>query len=369
MPEVKSSENGGKDNSSVTKAGDSSLSDAWPMVAVIVAFTVFISSNIGLTEFNSWALKEDQWPGFHFAFFYTMFHALVSFLFSYCLSVCVVKPDLGPPSFEQLWKYKLAVVPMALCTTINNGLNNASLSMVSLFVNQSIKAILPAPVMLFSCLLAGSRFKAPRIATVLIICVGSVLASYYKISMSHTTNSVLGVFVCTVSMLGGAFRPVIAMMFMKDSPTHPKLHPTVFLCYDTGLSFIMMTTLWVADWKGCTESIAYMADPNTTGVGIAIILTGSAIAFFFNLSQYYAIKLSSALTITIGSAVVKITLLIASAVQAEVDDPVSWSGVGIVVIAIVAYSFISYTEKPDAPSKDAKQAAAPSEKTPLNVKP
>lgn len=356
---------GGGSIESGGKTADAPAEKPLPLWYGAVAMTTFILANIGLTEFNSWALKADEWPGFHFSFFYTMFHALVGCAVSYGLSVCVVKPELGPPTLEQLWKYKNAMIPLAMCTVINNGLNNASLSMVSLFVNQSIKAILPLPAMILSCLLAGKRYGPPIIITVLSLCVGSVLASYYKISSSSSSSSFIGVILCSCSMLGGSARPVISMMVMKDSPTHPKLSPTVLMCYDSGLSFLMMLFLWAVSPQERSESIAYLGDSKTTAIGIMIICIGAGIAFFFNLSQFLTVKFTSALTVTIASGVVKIILLIASAMQVGLSDPISWSGVGIVLVAIVAYSYLAYTESQQPKPSSEK---SPSEKTPLNVK-
>jgi hypothetical protein len=75
---------------------------------------------------------------------------------------------------------------------------------------------------------------------------------------------------------------------------------------------------------------------------------------------------TTALTATVGSSGVKVLLIVVSAVQIGVADPVSWSGVAIVVASLVTYSYLNL-QKP-APKPPAADAEAPKEGTPL-IKP
>ena len=85
-------------------------------------------------------------------------------------------------------------------------------------------------------------------------------------------------------------------------------------------------------------------------------------------------KLTSALTNGIVSSAVKIILIIASAFQAGLSDPVSWSGVGLVVVFLLYYTYLNLqpvTAQPP-PKIDPERGADPtqkgapaSEKTPL----
>ena len=83
---------------------------------------------------------------------------------------------------------------------------------------------------------------------------------------------------------------------------------------------------------------------------------------------------SGALTATVGSSGVKVLLIVVSAVQAGVNDPVSWFGVATVVVTLCAYSYLTLHEKPKPPPADtggieaATTAGAKTEQTPL-IKP
>ena len=314
---------------------------AWKQFLAITFFVIF---NIGLNEFNSWALTKGQWPGFHFTWFYTMFHMFVSAGAAYLLQWLVIKPKLGGPTFQQAWDYKLLIIPMGICSYMMNGLNNASLSLVSLFLNQAIKATMPMPTMFFSFLFAGKSYSAPMVFVVFCLCVGSILSVWYKVAndVDDRTSELVGVLMCVVGLAAASIKPVLVMMLTDGllSDKLPRLEPTVVLYYDCVLAFTCMLITW-ASLDERQESLAYLSDPETRGIGIVIIALGSVLAFLFNMSNFYFIKLTTALTSTVGGSGVKVLLILASAVQAGVNDTVSWCGVVTVVFAIIGYSYLN----------------------------
>jgi len=64
-------------------------------------------------------------------------------------------------------------------------------------------------------------------------------------------------------------------------------------------------------------------------------------AFAFNLSNFYFITLTTALTAAVGGSGVKVLLILVSAVQAGVADPVSWCGIGTVIISLCVYTYLT----------------------------
>jgi drug/metabolite transporter (DMT)-like permease len=337
--------------------------ELWKQVLVIFLFVGF---NIGLNEFNSWALRKDSWPGFHFTWFYTMFHMLVSAIAAYLLQLLVIKPKLGGPTFAQAWDYKLLIIPMGLCSFLMNGLNNASLALMSLFLNQAIKATMPMPTMFFSYLFAKKTYSPLMIFVVFCLCVGSVLSVWYKISTDKGGSQAMGVIMCLIGLLACSIKPVLVMMLTSGLLGDlPKLDTTVVLVYDCCIAFVCMLITW-ACLDEREQSIAYLADPNTRGIGIIIVICGSLMAFCFNMSNFYFIRFTTALTNTVGGSGVKVFLIVVSAVQIGVADPVSWSGVAIVVASLVTYSYLNL-QKP-APKPPAADAEAPKDGTPL-IKP
>ena len=285
-----------------------------------------------------------------------MFHMLVSSLAALLLMLTIAPPPSGLPSFRQFRDYADGLVLISLCTWMNVFLNNYSLTLVSLFVNQIIKASSPVPTIVLEGLLAKRRYTLGIVLSVLAICVGSAMAPYYKIRHSDMQSTALGVVACVVSMLASSLKPVVAMVIMSDRATteRPKLAPELLLFYDCMLSFCFFLLHWLCSWER-PISIAYLSNApvdapymeghDATWVALGIIATGSLMAFGFNLAVYYFVMLTSALTSTIGSNAVKIVIIFVAALQDSVNDAVSWSGIAVVATSTAAYVYFTFTDQ------------------------
>lgn len=345
-----------------------------PLHLQLIAFGAFATLNVGLNLYNSIALNEKNFhdfplnvnhePAFAFPVFYTMFHMIVSCFAAFLLSSTIAKPATGPPTFQQLWDYKYQMLPIALCTSLNASLNNMSLTMVSLFVNQVIKATAPLPTMIFSYTVAKKTYSYTTMAAVFFVVLGSCMAVFYQFAKGGSSQ-VLGVVSCLISLLAASFKPVIMMIVMEGTAEKPKLAPTVLMTYDFGLAFFPMCLYWLCSSE---RSASIMYEQHHFVTATIIICAGSMAAFLFNLANYYFILLTSALTSTIGSNGVKIGLICFSAAVAGVKDVTSWVGISITVSAIIAYGYIGYIEKnpPKKEQPDAEKGlVAANESTPL----
>lgn len=285
-----------------------------------------------------------QWPDFEFPVFYTMWHMIFSSVAALILLTYVNPAPTGLPTVRQFWEYKGALIPIAACTTLNAGLNNMSLTMVSLFVNQVIKASSPLPAAAFSYAFAGKTFSREVVGSVLLIVVGSMLANAHSVGAGGSGSSLTGVLLCATSLLANALKPVLQMLAMsRDTAERPKLAPTVVLFYDCGVSFFFMLAFWLLSSERAA-SLAYLEDPSLTMVGLGIICAGASMAFGFNLAVYYFVAYTSALTTAIGANGIKIFLISASAMAAGVTDFLSWLGIFIVIVAIIVYAYLNYQE-------------------------
>ena len=340
--------------------GDGAKNVPWQKQLLAVA--AFASTNIGLNVFNSWALHKGKWPDFEFPVFYTMWHMIVTSLAALLLLAFVNPAPTGMPSRAQFWEYKDGLIPIAICTTLNTGLNNLSLTMVSLFVNQVIKATAPLPTAFFSFVLAGKTYSQPILLAVATIVMGSILANVHSMtSSSSSDNSLLGVVICATSLLANALKPVLSMKLMSTSTVErPKLAPTVVLFYDSALSFVFMLVYWLLSPER-EAPVSYLANPATTFVGVGIVLCGASMAFTFNLAVYYFVLYTSALTCTVGANGIKILLITAGAISAGVTDALSWCGILLVTLAMAVYAYLNFTEsqRPKAPPGGAEPIAPP----------
>jgi drug/metabolite transporter (DMT)-like permease len=279
---------------------------------------------------------------------------IVSVSASFLLQWLVIKPKLGGPTFQQLWDYKQLLIPMGICTFLTSGLNNESLSRMPLFLDRAINATKPMPTMLFSFLFAKKTYSAFLMFVVFFLCLGSVLSVSFSFAHNQGGSEIAGVVMCVVGMLAASIKPVLVMMLTSGLQGDiTKLEPTVVLVYDSGIAFTLMLITWLClDER--QESIAYLSDPDTRAIGIIIIATGSTMAFAFNLSNFYVITLTTALTAAVGgSGVCGVLLILVSAVQAGLTDPVSWCGIGTVIISLCVYTYLTLeNRKPPAPDKE-----------------
>ena len=108
---------------------------------------------------------------------------------------------------------------------------------------------------------------------------------------------------------------------------------------------------------------------------------GATMAFGFNLSNYFFVLLTSALTTTVAANGVKVVNIIISALRDGVSDTRNWIGVALVCASLCIFAYFSYMAKRGVPpslqlpfvhkefsssTPDAK-AAKPTEGTPLRI--
>ena len=337
------------------------LRPRWQLQAL--SFTAFASTNICLNYYNAWALHPGHWPEFTFPILYTSAHMAAGFFASLCMLGMSTKLSEGVPSMRQLWPHRYSLLILSCCNTLAIGCNNMSLTRVSLFVNQVVKACSPMLTALFSCAIARKRYSIRVILSVCGITMGSflsVVGSMHRKSPygsggredeggvdSDSKSSLLGLLMVFVSLIATALKVVMMMVTMSGTPERPKLPPTVVLLCDTFLSFWMMLVFWlVLDERDA--SVAYLSDSHRRSTGVLVVGTGSAMAVVLLFAVYYNTALTSALSQVVGANFVKICLILGSAVQAGVTSPLSWLGITISISSISSYAYFSFTEKQNA---------------------
>lgn len=343
---------------------DSKPEATWYQTAI--AIFCFALGNVSLNYFNSWALGHSDVPGvgrggFNFPFFYTMFHMAASATAALLLMLtCRKPPPGGLPHLAQLQSYAWQLVPMAVLTMVNNGCNNWSLSLVSLVINQVIKVTAPLPTCLFEYILQGIVYNLQIYLTCCLLVAGAVMAVAANIMASQAEGgssagvqvTPLGIAVCVVSLCAASLKPVIQKIIMsggKALKDKPPLMPEQAMFWDTLIAFFLFLLVWLVVGPEREGSMAYLmgqtANPNSGWVGLGIILSGSTMAFFFNVATYYFIMYTSALTSTIGSLGLKIGILTASGITDHMSAPMAWVGIGLACVAIVLYGFFTWQFK------------------------
>jgi len=343
------------------------LTGHWLVITQVGVALSFAALNIGLNFYNAWLLKPSKQsvlvgdhlvtqtvegpvggqPDFTFPVFYTMWHMFASVLGASVIMLTVAKPKSGFPSFSQFMKYKWALVAIATCTSLSIGLNNASLTLISLFLNQVIRSTGPVPTMVFSAGLEGKTYGWGTILSCCAIIGSTILAIPF--SGHDQQTSVSGVIILLIAVLASSLKPVVMAMVMKGTPERPKLEPTVVLFYDTGLAFWFMLVYWLASNER-QEVIDYFKAGNG-GLATGLVIAGATQAFLFNLTNYFLVLLTSALTCTVTGNAVKVLNIVISAFITHLSEARNWVGVALVCLSLAAYAYFSHQEKIKPPPK------------------
>ena len=107
-----------------------------------------------------------------------------------------------------------------------------------------------------------------------------------------------------------------------------------------------MLIYWLASNER-EHAIEYLGNDGWYCAGL--ILVGATMAFGFNLSSYFFILLTSALTTTVAANGVKVINIVISALAAHISDTRNWLGVTLVCIALCVYAYFSYSAKKKPP--------------------
>ena len=196
--------------------------------------------------------------------------------------------------------------------------------------------------MIFSIMFEGKTYGWDMILACCAIVAGTILAVPSGGSSGDQT-SFSGVIVVIVSTIAASLKPVIMSLVMKGTPDRPKLEPTVVLFYDTGLSFWFMLVYWLVSNER-SATCAYLGGGHF-GYALGLILVGATMAFGFNLSNYFFVLLTSALSTTVAANAVKVINIVISALISHVSAPRNWVGVALVCVSLAAYAYFSYMSK------------------------
>ena len=364
------------------------------LLAMLAALLIYGVLNVFLNFFNSWALSS-KGAAFSFPLFYSLWHMVASALGCWLLILIKKRPlpswsearrrpaprPASPPppppppphhhppplsraQFVGCWR---GTLPLAVCTTANVALNNASLSLVSLFLNQILKALGPVITCLLAVIIEHKRYPWQVAVALLGMVAGCICAMDTDAAGGDsTTRGVLFVF---GAVLASAAKPVFAAVMMSGQKA--SMSPESLVFYDSVLSFFAMAAVTAVAGE---FQAAFSFLGSHAMIGLCICAVGSLAALGYNLSIYYVTKLASSLTLAVFTQTIKVGVIAAAAIWAAVSGVRQWVGIAVFVLAVAFYTWSSWQMKKAAaaaaqsPAKDAEGAAAaaePGEKQPL----
>jgi drug/metabolite transporter (DMT)-like permease len=141
-------------------------------VELVATFTGWLALNLGLNYYNKWVLSETD---FRFPFFLTLVNKSVGL----CVAITALFFKEGLPKPQDLAaQFSRPIVhAYGVMTALNIGMNNWSLLLITLTLNQIIKATIPLPTALLSKLVEGKTFSWHLYGSMAVLVGGVVMSS------------------------------------------------------------------------------------------------------------------------------------------------------------------------------------------------
>eukprot|EP00747_Dinoflagellata_sp_TGD_P031832 gnl/TRDRNA2_/TRDRNA2_135576_c0_seq2.p1 gnl/TRDRNA2_/TRDRNA2_135576_c0~~gnl/TRDRNA2_/TRDRNA2_135576_c0_seq2.p1 ORF type:complete len:326 (-),score=36.17 gnl/TRDRNA2_/TRDRNA2_135576_c0_seq2:91-1008(-) len=205
----------------------------------------------------------------------------------------------SPPVVRE-WKGWTQIVLLGACFAGNIGLNNFSLSLISITVNNMIRSTSPVVTAIAVSLVMGSKSSSVEWLFMILGTVFVLICVVVDKPVSDLGSAfVLGVSMGFLSTVGGALMFVIVELFGKSAA---RLNAIDSMCYmslpaSVFLMPLVFTTAHVVpgDWAGGDfarkehTDIDLLSSINDTRIWFFIFLSG-LFAFLYNILQFFAVQ-------------------------------------------------------------------------------
>jgi len=313
----------------------------------------------------NYAMKaQPRGLGFDFPLAFTMTHMFFSL--AGCTLVMVLRPSqrkLDPRA--QLPRYWLRLLCLSFFYVLAIAANNMSLMNVGLSINQIIKSCAPLPVIVMAFLLQGKVVPRYKLAAVILLVSGAVLAVPY----GHPVATLGGVLLAVLSTLSVGVKAVLSSILL-DKSTESGLIPVVVAWYDALFSGCIL--LVVCAFTGDIPRMwTYFHDANKPPDAVLVFCALGTVAFFYNFVALAFIQATSALAIMIAGNFKHVLLIIMPLVLYDHDPShaLGWThviGISIFFLSLAWCTAIDVYNVWTAEEKPAGSGAAPTESSPLN---
>jgi len=157
---------------------------------------LWLLCNVSINYFNSYVLGHTN---FHYPFLFSLCNKAIS-IFVLSGATTMNRLVRGMPlEADKVWEQlkRPSVLAFGTLTGVNVGLNNWSLMLMTLTLNQVIKSATPLPTALLSILFEGKQFGWQLYASMSVLVVGCVLAAWGAFDQDFW----LGILLCVISVL------------------------------------------------------------------------------------------------------------------------------------------------------------------------
>ncbi|GBE81470.1 Uncharacterized transporter [Sparassis crispa] len=316
----------------------------WWRNALINTFFIaswFVFATV-LSVYNKWMFAPEHF-GFPSPLFVTTLHMMVQFLLATLLRLVWprrFRPELSPSKLDYLRK----AVPTGITTSLDIGLSNLSLKMITLSFYTMCKSSSLIFVLLFAFLFRLERFSFILVGVIALICVGVLLM------VATETHFVLPGFILimSASALGG-FRWSLTQLLLRsknmgfDSPV-----ATLFWLAPIMAVTLGSLTLIVDGWSKIFSNHFFSGGSETLRTCFFLISPG-VVAFCMVLSEFYILQRAGVVPMSIAGIAKEVTTITISAwVFGDELTPLNITGVAVTACGIALYTYHKYRKSMDA---------------------
>lgn len=336
-------------------------------IQLVIVFVVWFAGNIIINLYNKFILSK---TGFAFPLTLTCSNKLIGWLGSITMLSC----NNGLPDPRVLYSQfrRPMVHAHGIVTALNIGLNNWSLVLVSLTINQLIKSLAPLPTAALSTALEGKSYSWHVYGSMCVLVFGTLLAS----AAPGAEATWLGVFLCFGSVMSGAAWTVIGALLLQSGAAKLDAVSLVFVSSPTSILslllfasalefqrlFVWMSSDGVGGGDAPEAAVAAAAAssvhvPQFGLLGAFYMIVGGLLGFSYDLIHNHFLRLTSSVTISVvGNA--KLAVLIGISMATLERTPSMWTLIGVVVALSGCVWYTIYRVEDQRAQEAAKEVAA-----------
>ncbi|KAI9017495.1 triose-phosphate transporter family-domain-containing protein [Gaertneriomyces semiglobifer] len=319
----------------------------WIRKALVAGFYMiswFITSLL-LSMYNTYLFSEKLY-NFRFPLFTTAIHQMVQFFLS-LIAVTWIWPSMRPQEWMGGKEFTKKYVPCGVTTSVDIGLSNVSLKVISLSFYTMVKSGAPVFILLFAFLFKLEKPTWKLTGIILVICFGVLL-----MVLSETSFNLFGYLIIQTATIMSGLRWALTQVLLTHRPagenaevdkrkaTNP-LAATLFLAPVMCVS-LLIATVAVEGIPTIFRS-GYFASAGGTFAILGAIIGGGCLAFLMVLSEFFLISHTSVVTLSVGGIVKEIiTLVAAAAVFGDKFPPNKIIGLLISIGGIAFYNYMRW---------------------------
>ncbi|ORX49493.1 TPT-domain-containing protein [Hesseltinella vesiculosa] len=286
-----------------------------------------------LSVYNKWMFSAEHY-NFQYPLFVTSVHMIVQFCFAGTFLFFV--PSLRPKSRPTVNNYIFKVLPCALATSLDIGLSNLSLKTITLSFYTMCKSSTLAFVLLFAFAFKLERPSFRLVGIIVIITSGVVLM------VSDETEFAWAGFlqVMFASVFGGLRWALTEVLLRKEDMGLTNPFASIFFLAPAQAIILIIISSIVEGYGTIFHSVFFV----TVSEGlhtIGIVLAGGALAFCMIMSEFFLIKRTSVMTLSVCGIFKEVaTIFISTLVFGDRLTVVNIVGLCVTLFGIGLYNWL-----------------------------